>query len=198
MRSAMASILRPAGRAAGSRRAVLRYPSLAVIIAVVVALLVAVVYRAGPARADNPPGNTYVALGDSYSSGEGAPPYLTSSCDRSASSWVTGFAADLGAGVGYANNACAGATTSDVVNQGQLNSLGPNTQLVTITVGGNDMGFGPALTNCTTGVSCAGLDIAEPVRRATGDLARLVPADRGARPERHAARRLLPGHLAAG
>ncbi len=158
VRSGMASTPASAGRAVKGSRTTLRYSSLAVITMVAV-LLAALLYRPDQAKADNPPGNTYVALGDSYSSGEGAPPYLTSSCDRSTSSWVTGFAADLGAGVGYTNNACAGATAADVINQGQLGSLGPNTQLVTITIGGNDLGFGPALTSCTTGVSCDGLQV---------------------------------------
>src|ERR1700753_3697837 len=63
-----------------------------------------------PRHADASSGNTYVALGDSYSSGEGAPPY-TISCDQSDQSWVSDFENDLGSSVGWTNDTCSGATS---------------------------------------------------------------------------------------
>jgi hypothetical protein len=48
--------------------------------------------------------------------------------------------------------ACSGATTADVLAS-QISALQPGTDLVTITIGGNDAGFGPVLQTCTTAES---------------------------------------------
>jgi lysophospholipase L1-like esterase len=110
--------------------------------------------KAADNAADSLTGSVYVALGDSYSSGEGAPPYLPNGCDQSSASWVNVFAQGLRLPV--VNDACTGATTADVISQGQLDSLGTATQLVTITAGGDDLGFGPVLRSCVTGEGCVG------------------------------------------
>src|SRR5262245_24790310 len=103
------------------------------------AALGAVLIAAAPADAAT--AVHYVALGDSYSSGLGAGSLISSSgsCDRSTKAysalWATAHAP-----ASYASVACAGATTS-TVNSGQLSALNATTTLVSITIGGNDVGF---------------------------------------------------------
>jgi lysophospholipase L1-like esterase len=96
------------------------------------------------------------ALGDSYSSGEGAPPYEPASgtCDRSPLAWPRQVGVELGRPVDLL--ACSGAMTADVLhgsatqpNQiAALVALRPRPRAVTITIGGNDVGFGPVLGTC--------------------------------------------------
>lgn len=90
----------------------------------------------------------YVALGDSYSSGVGTRTYYNdgTSCDRSPDAYGPLIAADYGLGLSF--QACSGAKTTDVINN-QLGPLGTDTQLVTITIGGNDAGFSSVIEDCT-------------------------------------------------
>ena len=92
-------------------------------------------------------GSSYVALGDSYSSGTGTRAYLAdgTSCQRS----VHAYPSLLAASEGYSLNfrACSGATTADV-SALQLSALGSTTAYVSISVGGNDAGFADVLTTC--------------------------------------------------
>jgi lysophospholipase L1-like esterase len=90
----------------------------------------------------------YVALGDSYSSGVGAGSYIASSgsCDRSTNAYSALWAA-AHAPASYASVACSGATTATVVNS-QLSALSSTTTLVSITVGGNDVGFSNIMSTC--------------------------------------------------
>jgi lysophospholipase L1-like esterase len=88
----------------------------------------------------------YVALGDSYSSGVGAGSYLdSSSCKRSANAYPELYAGASGASLSF--QACSGAKTSDVLN-GQVSALSASTNLVSITVGGNDAGFSGVMEDC--------------------------------------------------
>lgn len=93
----------------------------------------------------------YVVLGDSYSTGVGAGDYDTNeaSCKRSSNAysqlWVKEFSTKPVADFTFV--ACSGATTADVESQ-QLGSLGPDTTMVTMTIGGNDIGFTPTITEC--------------------------------------------------
>ena len=66
---------------------------------------------------------SYVALGDSYSSGLGAGSYISSSgsCDRSTNAYPEQWAA-ANSPASFVSVACAGATTSDVIN-GQVSAL---------------------------------------------------------------------------
>jgi len=102
----------------------------------------------GPANAAGP---AYVALGDSYSAGNGAGNYDSSSgdCHRSFSAypylWKNAHAPSS-----FADTACSGAVTTDVLNN-QLGPLNSSTGLVTITIGGNDAGFADVMTTCVTG-----------------------------------------------
>jgi lysophospholipase L1-like esterase len=89
----------------------------------------------------------YVALGDSYASGDGTGVYYSSnpSCYRSPDSYPPLVAAKQGFALTFA--ACSGATTATVIS-GQLSSLNPTTAVVTVQVGGNDAGFSSVMENC--------------------------------------------------
>lgn len=92
-------------------------------------------------------GSSYVALGDSYSSGVGTRTYINdgTSCARS----VYAYPSLIASAKGYALNfrACSGATVADVTNT-QLSALTTSTAYVTMSVGGNDAGFAGVLTTC--------------------------------------------------
>ncbi|MFY1694618.1 MULTISPECIES: SGNH/GDSL hydrolase family protein [unclassified Solwaraspora] len=88
----------------------------------------------------------YVALGDSYSSGVGAKPYIDDDCKRSTHSYAAQYAAAHPT-MSFGFAACSGATTDDVIAH-QLGFLGPDTRLVTITVGGDNLGFTSTLEKC--------------------------------------------------
>ncbi|MFI0981571.1 SGNH/GDSL hydrolase family protein [Streptomyces sp. NPDC021093] len=93
-------------------------------------------------------GVDYVALGDSYSSGVGAGSYDGSSgnCKRSTKAYPALWAA-RSAPTSFAFAACSGARTGDVTGS-QLTALSAATDLVSITVGGNDAGFADVMTTC--------------------------------------------------
>lgn len=87
----------------------------------------------------------YVALGDSYAAGQGAGPYLDA-CYRSENAYSE-LADDAKATKLVENAACSGKTTRDVVDS-QLSQLNKSTKLVTITAGGNNIGFGDIIKYC--------------------------------------------------
>ena len=91
---------------------------------------------------------SYAALGDSYSSGLGAGDYVSSggSCDRSTRAYPEQWAASHSP-ASFVFAACAGATTSDVINS-QVPALARSTTLVSITIGGNDAGFSSVMETC--------------------------------------------------
>jgi lysophospholipase L1-like esterase len=113
----------------------------------------------------------YVALGDSYSSGEGDGSYGWNSnllapnnlCHRSANAYGPLLDANSALGLGTLDfGACSGAVTADVEgpnhegNLGsdgkpeaaQLTHLSADTTAVTLTIGGNDLGFPHVLAKC--------------------------------------------------
>lgn len=103
---------------------------------------------------------TYVALGDSYTSGPGIPsrldpgtvPTAPSACLRSSENYPSLAATSLGFALTDAS--CAGATTGDLTgSQGtgippQLSAVRPTTSVVTVGIGGNDLGFSSIVANC--------------------------------------------------
>jgi lysophospholipase L1-like esterase len=98
----------------------------------------------------------YDALGDSYASGYGVPPYEP--CGRSQSAYAVQLDGRMKIHLDdYV--ACAGATTASLVQGGQLNALDGGADLVTISIGGNDIGWSQAVTACLGGTDaqCAGL-----------------------------------------
>ncbi|MDX3609672.1 MULTISPECIES: SGNH/GDSL hydrolase family protein [Streptomyces] len=107
---------------------------------------------AGPASAaDSAAAGGYVALGDSYSSGVGAGSYLSDSgdCRRSTAAYPYLWqAANSPASFDFV--ACSGATTSSVASS-QLGVLSASTSLVSVTAGGNDVGFADVMQDCVLG-----------------------------------------------
>jgi lysophospholipase L1-like esterase len=86
----------------------------------------------------------YVALGDSYASGAGAGSYVDGSCRRSSNAYPALHGENFPS---FRFVACSGATTKSLKNQ--FRALSPATTLVTITIGGNDLGFVDVMTTCT-------------------------------------------------
>lgn len=87
----------------------------------------------------------YVALGDSYSAGVGTWNRVDPTCYRSPKGYPVLIASSRGYALSY--QACSGATTSEV-KANQLAALGAGTAYVTLTAGGNDIGFAPVITEC--------------------------------------------------
>jgi hypothetical protein len=109
-------------------------------------------------RWELPAGQTYVAMGDSFSSGEGVPPYEPETedngCHRSLRSYSRLVAPRLGYLPRYV--ACSGAIVANLYlgqngEASQLDALSNKTSLVTLTVGGNDTGFPDVLDHCIRG-----------------------------------------------
>lgn len=122
-----------------------------------------------------PSRQVYVALGDSYSAGEGLAPYLAGTedaedggdrCHRSdgAYSQLIEFTTD----VERRFRACSGAVVEDMwttqSTSGGGNALGPQVTatavdpgvgLITLTIGGNDLGFASILPHCYRHFDCA-------------------------------------------
>ena len=90
----------------------------------------------------------YVALGDSYASGVGSGSYTSSSgsCLRSTLAYSQLWA-NAHAPTSYVSVACSGAKTTDV-NANQLSALRSTTTLVSVTIGGNDVGFSTVMEDC--------------------------------------------------
>jgi len=115
---------------------------------------------AGPAAAAGPPApNHYVALGDSYTAGPGIPNQVPDGigCGRSDHNYPHLVAAALEVGH-FTDVSCGSATTAHMTgaqplpdgmtNAPQLDALGPDVDLVTIGIGGNDIGFGEIMITC--------------------------------------------------
>ena len=107
----------------------------------------------------SPAAGAYVALGDSYASGVGAPPYASGTdvqggngCKRGAGAYAHQVADQTGKTLDF--DACAGARTPDFYQPGkeaaQLNHLNSSTALVTFSIGGNDAGFSTLFSKCVT------------------------------------------------
>jgi lysophospholipase L1-like esterase len=105
---------------------------------------------------------TYVALGDSYTSGPAIPtqlgpdtvPAAPAACLRSSQNYPSLTARALG--LQLTDVSCGGATTDDMDHpQGpgipaQLSAVRRTTALVTIGIGGNDLGFSTIAGNCAS------------------------------------------------
>lgn len=93
----------------------------------------------------------YVALGDSYASGTGTRSYFPDSggCRRSPLAYPVLWARSHSAS-SFAFVACSGARVDDLVAH-QLGALSADTDLVTLSIGGNDAGFGQVMATCQVG-----------------------------------------------
>lgn len=130
--------------------------SRAVCAAVAALALLAPVALGGSASAAPPATLEYDALGDSYASGYGVPPYTA--CGRSDAA----YAVQLDGRMRIELDdfvACGGATTTSLVADGQLEALDEDTDLVTLTIGGNDIGWSQAVGACLGGTDgqCRGM-----------------------------------------
>lgn len=125
--------------------------------AVVAGLLPAVTGAVGAgARADATP--SYVALGDSYTAGPLVPLPTgdPAGCGRSTSNYPRLVAGGLG--LALTDVSCSGARTEHLlapqavagggVNPPQLDAVTADADLVTVGIGGNDIGFGQILETC--------------------------------------------------
>ena len=118
--------------------------------------------RSGPAATST----SYVALGDSYSSGVGTGSYtLNSTCKRGVYAYPYLYT-QRHAGTSLTFVACSGAKTSDALAT-QIQAVTKSTTLVTVTVGGNDIGFANLIYQCTLGDCSAALDSARANLEAT-------------------------------
>ncbi len=139
--------------------------TLAVVVAMVLALVAVgaavTAASAGPgAAATTPASRGYVALGDSFTSGPAIPPQLSPTtsppapraCQRSSANYPSIAAKALG--LRLTDVSCGGATTADLTGSQevgippQLDALHRSTSLVTVGIGGNDLGFSSIAVNC--------------------------------------------------
>ncbi|MEU6373581.1 SGNH/GDSL hydrolase family protein [Streptomyces sp. NPDC046909] len=115
-------------------------------------------------------GLDYVAMGSSFAAGPSIPPVQSSSgaaaCSRSGNNYASIVARDIGARL--TDVTCSGATTANILTteQGsqppQINAVNSGTDLVTVTIGGNDANYiGSAVTySCQNsgGTNCGSVD----------------------------------------
>jgi lysophospholipase L1-like esterase len=116
--------------------------SLLAVAGAVVSLAATAMLTAVPAAAVT---GGYVALGDSYSSGVGSGSE-SGSCLQSPTAYP-GLWNAAHHPSSYTMVACSGAKTTDV-NANQLSALSSSTGLVSITIGGNDVGFSNIMQTC--------------------------------------------------
>jgi lysophospholipase L1-like esterase len=121
------------------------------LVATVIALAGFVTVGAPTAAAGPSDTLQYVALGDSYAAGVGAPPYVSDSGSCLQSNKGYPALLDPKGRIDLQVNAtCAGATTTYVA-QHLPSELNEDTRLVTLTVGGNDLGFAALAGACLAG-----------------------------------------------
>lgn len=99
-------------------------------------------------------GDTYVAMGSSFAAGPGIAPLVDRAAGRSANNYAHLVA--KARGLLLTDVTCSGATTANLLNRPQLGlgriyppqieAVTEDTALVTITAGGNDLGFIPDLS----------------------------------------------------
>ncbi|WP_330252634.1 SGNH/GDSL hydrolase family protein [Nocardia sp. NBC_00565] len=126
---------------------------------------------AGQATADPAEGVHYVALGDSFAAGAGVFPQADiTTCLRSAVNYPSLVAKELGVAT-FKDVTCGGATLDELTEPQrgivsgaaapQFDALTPDTTLVTMTMGGNDIGLAKQALLCgnllpePNGTSCA-------------------------------------------
>lgn len=104
------------------------------------------------ASADDPTQAVSITLiGDSYTSGNGAAMYAgPAGAYRSGNNWALAYAAWLnaqGIHTTVANEAASGTATTHVLSE-QIERIDPETDVVLMTVGGNDVNFSPVVAAC--------------------------------------------------
>lgn len=134
--------------------------------------------------------NIYAALGDSFSAGEGNPPFQkgtdtsSDSCHRSNAAYGPLLAKLYSTQPILGSNfkACSGAITNDLFSTNHTNASEPDqisqiptdAKLVTLTIGGNDVGFASVLAGCIEAsyapISCANNGAAKDAAKALAAL----------------------------
>jgi len=97
-------------------------------------------------------GTSYAALGDSYTSGPVIPTQVDANCARSDHNYPSLVAAARKVDA-FKDVSCSGATTEEMwkpqgTNGPQLDAVNRDTDLVTVQIGGNDVGFGSIIGTC--------------------------------------------------
>mgnify|MGYP002741865179 CR=1 FL=1 len=153
-----------------------RRPAVRLVLLTVIAVLLGASQAAPAVHLDPPdlsglPEGAYVALGDSYASGFGVPPYAEgtdvtggNTCRRSAGSYAHIVSTRMGRTLEM--GACSGARTRSFYEAktpgkepAQLDHLGSSIGLVTFSIGGNDAGFSSIFAKCVTATpfsNCSG------------------------------------------
>lgn len=116
-----------------------------------------------------PAGAHYVAMGSSFASGSGIPPYVPSApvrCQRSAENYANQLARKRK--LNLIDVSCGGATTAHILGPWnelppQVDALTADTALVTITIGGNDLGYIGGLIAGSCGGSAVSGATAQPL-----------------------------------
>jgi lysophospholipase L1-like esterase len=115
-------------------------------------------------------GLNYVAMGSSFAAGPGIPPVQSgggaAACSRSGNNYASVLAREIGANLTDAS--CSGATTANVLTDSQsgqppqISAVTSTTQVVTATIGGNDVNYLGSLGAYTCqddgGSGCASVD----------------------------------------
>lgn len=121
----------------------------------------------------------YVALGDSYSSGTGVPPYdagthtSSNQCHRSAGAYPRLFA--VSEGLEPLHLACHGARLPQLADQlAEAAPTGDSVSLMSLTIGGNDVGFADVIFSCLFEPRCERGPRAKSVDRDIRELGRLL------------------------
>lgn len=158
-----------------------------VAVVVVLALAASLLAVVGPApapaaAADN---DDYVALGDSYTSGPLIPDQTGQplGCLRSNRDYPHLVAQTLG--LSLTDVSCSGAETPDMANaQGvtpgpnppQFNALSADTDIVTVQIGGNDIGFSEIIQNCIAIIPLTAVCQPDYVRNGTDQISQRIAA----------------------
>jgi lysophospholipase L1-like esterase len=168
-------------------------------LSLIMAAALAVTGVAAPAAAAAS-GIGYVAMGSSFAAGPGIPPAQPGSgaaiCARSAGNYASIVAREVGANLTDAS--CSGATTANVLTDSQagqppqISAVTGATQVVTVTIGGNDVDYLGSLDAYTCqqdgGSGCAGVDraaIDQTFTQLAGRIENVVNAVRSAAPGAH-------------
>lgn len=141
---------------------------------------------AGPGSAAR---SRYVALGDSFAAAPGVPEQAAPlRCHKSTNNYPAVLARRLRAAT-FRDVTCSGATTDDIYSRSQqtaqgpvdrqLDAVAPDTELITITVGANDVGLAGDAESCeATGANpspCTGKFVVGDVDRISGLINAQIP-----------------------
>lgn len=155
------------------------------LLALLAALAVAatsVVALTVPASAHTDRDAAYVAFGDSFAAGTGVPAYATgdeAACLRSQRSGYPTLLSKSRTFRGLDDVTCSGATTVAIAGQLSSADIGPGTRSVTVTVGGNDIGWSQTLMGCMVnpaGCSAGLADVAARIPAVRSSIAGVVRA----------------------